>query len=398
MKTIPLSAWVDELESGARPKGGIKDGVGEVPSLGAEHLADDGGFNFAKDKRIPYDFFRSMKKGRIKSDDILIVKDGATTGKVSFVNGDFPYDEAAINEHVFRLGVSRKKADPRFVFRYLQSPLGQEQIMSDFRGATVGGIGRTFLDKVFLPDIGLSEQRRIAAILDKADATRRKREQAPALADDFLKSMFLGMFGDPVANANGFSVTTIEALCELITDCLHTTPNHFDEPNQYPSIRSSELQGGYIDLSSAKYVSEAEYKVRIQRYRPAPSDSIYCREGARFGSVGIIPEGMTPCLGQRTMLLRADRRVATPEYLWSVLRSDAVFQQASNVVGGAASPHVNIKDIRKFKSLMPPLDLQKTFSKACQRVFSLRERLASQAREAKNLFSVLSQRAFRGEL
>ncbi len=67
MKTVPLSDWVDELESGARPKGGIKDGLGEVPSLGAEHLADDGGFNFMKDKRIPYDFFRSMKKGRIKS-------------------------------------------------------------------------------------------------------------------------------------------------------------------------------------------------------------------------------------------------------------------------------------------------------------------------------------------
>ncbi|MEQ9449066.1 MAG: hypothetical protein RLN70_09205, partial [Rhodospirillaceae bacterium] len=138
MNWIPLSAWVDQLESGARPKGGIKDGVGDVPSLGAEHLSNDGGFNFVKLKLIPLEFYERMKKGRVVQNDILIVKDGATTGKVSFVNGTFPYRNAAINEHVFRLSVNRKKADPGFVFRFLQSPTGQAGILSDFRGATVG--------------------------------------------------------------------------------------------------------------------------------------------------------------------------------------------------------------------------------------------------------------------
>ena len=157
MNSIALTDWVATLESGSRPKGGIKNGYGEVPSLGAEHLSDDGGFNFAREKRIPFAFYESLKKGRIEPYDILIVKDGATTGKVSFVNDDFPYEHAAINEHVFRLVADAKKADPRFVFRYLQSAQGQAAIMRDFRGATVGGIGRTFVDKVFLPDIDLGQ-------------------------------------------------------------------------------------------------------------------------------------------------------------------------------------------------------------------------------------------------
>lgn len=293
------------------------------------------------------------------------------------------------------------ETDPNYLRHMLLSTRFHEQFMQ-----TVAGIGGSLLrarpSEVARIEIPIPaskfEQIRIAAMLDKADAIRRKRKRALALADDLLRSVFLEMFGDPATNARDLPTTSVEAICDLITDCLHTTPNHFDEPNEYPSIRSSELQGGYIDLSSAKYVSEAEYKVRIQRYRPVAGDTIYCREGARFGNCGIIPEGMTPCLGQRTMLLRANLKVATPEYLWAVLCSKSIFEQAGNVVGGAASPHVNIKDIRKFKCLRPPLELQQQFSLMCQRVFAQRRRHFQQGEDAETLFSSLSQRAFRGEL
>ena len=234
--------------------------------------------------------------------------------------------------------------------------------------------------------------------MDKADAIRRKREQALTLADDFLRSMFREMFGDPSTNKHGFELSNVESLCDLITDCLHTTPKHFDESNAFPSIRSSELQNGYIDLRSAKYVSPTEYQIRIQRYRPQPGDTIYCREGARYGSVGIVPEGMTPCLGQRTMLLKANRDLATPEYLWAVMRSESTVTQADNVVGGAASPHVNIKDIRRFRCLRPSFHLQGRFSAICRNVFRQMTQQTQQLDAANTLFASLSQRAFRGEL
>ena len=63
MSSVALTNWVETLESGSRPKGGIKDGQGEVPSIGAEHLSDDGGFNFAKERRISFEFYESLKKG-----------------------------------------------------------------------------------------------------------------------------------------------------------------------------------------------------------------------------------------------------------------------------------------------------------------------------------------------
>ena len=153
----------------------------------------------------------------------------------------------------------------------------------------------------------------------------------------------------------------------MITDCLHTTPNHLEQPSKFPSIRSSELQGGYLDFSAAKYVTEEEYKVRIQRHKPIPGDVIYCREGARFGNAGLVMDGMTPCLGQRTMLFQAKRGTATPEYLWALMCSKAIYHQAELKVGGAAAPHVNIRDIRKFVCVLPPYNDQLEFSKACRK-------------------------------
>ena len=85
MSTSPLSKLLISLESGARPKGGATSDSGEIPSLGGEHLDDTGGFRFDDIKRIPWTFFERLVHDKILQNDILIVKDGATTGKTSFV-------------------------------------------------------------------------------------------------------------------------------------------------------------------------------------------------------------------------------------------------------------------------------------------------------------------------
>jgi len=156
-----------------------------------------------------------MVKGVVKPNDILIVKDGATTGKVSFVDNGFPYKEAAINEHVFLLRYCDEKVFPKYVFWHLFSPVGKKQILKDFRGATVGGISKGFLDKVEISLPSPKEQKRVAAILDKADAIRRKRQQAIKYADDFLRATFLDMFGDPITNSKRWNKIPLGKLCRI---------------------------------------------------------------------------------------------------------------------------------------------------------------------------------------
>src|SRR5690606_25492705 len=115
---VKLSQILSSLESGGRPKGGASLDSNGIPSLGAEHLDGNGGFNFKTVKYIPLEYFNGLKNGIIEKENILIVKDGATTGKVSFVTDEFPFDKAAVNEHVFLLKIDTSKAHPKFAFHY----------------------------------------------------------------------------------------------------------------------------------------------------------------------------------------------------------------------------------------------------------------------------------------
>ena len=188
------------LESGARPRGGVRDILEGIPSLGGEHLKDDGSFRFEKVKYVPEEFFKSLNKGRIYPNDIIIVKDGATTGKTSFVDNDFPYRHAAVNEHLFIVRVNPEIVFPKFVFYYLFSSKGQEQVLSDFRGATVGGISRNFSLKVNVPIPSLLEQEQIVSELERhlsnadgIEATIRvELKRAERLRQSILKCSFSG--------------------------------------------------------------------------------------------------------------------------------------------------------------------------------------------------------------
>lgn len=154
--SVKLSDLASSIESGKRPKGGVADYFEGTPSLGGEHLDSDGGFKFQKIKYVPAAFAKGMKKGAIKKSDILIVKDGATTGKVSYVTDAFPYQEAVINEHLFLIRLP-ETVNKKWVFFYLWSLQGNKQILEDFKGAAQGGISSKFSDYVTvpLPDLDL---------------------------------------------------------------------------------------------------------------------------------------------------------------------------------------------------------------------------------------------------
>lgn len=198
-KSIKLNEFTT-LESGSRPKGGVRGILEGIPSLGGEHLNDEGSFNFEKIKFVPEKYFKSLNKGQINPNDIIIVKDGATTGKTSFVDDNFPHKQAAVNEHLFIVRVDSEVALHKFVFYYLFSSKGQKEILSDFRGATVGGISRNFSLKVYVPIPSLTEQEQIVteleqylSIADAAEATiDAELKHAERLRQSILKHAFSG--------------------------------------------------------------------------------------------------------------------------------------------------------------------------------------------------------------
>jgi type I restriction enzyme S subunit len=195
-----LSDVLDTIENGNRPSGGIRVETEGIPSLGGEHLDSEGSFKLENIKLIPKGFYEKLKRGKIKKYDVLLVKDGATTGKVSFVDENFPYKMAAVNEHVFILRGKPDRIDQKYLFYHLLSPIGQNQIEKNFHGAAIGGINTQFIKNytIYLPS--LSSQRKIITALERARKLIKLRKYSSKLVDNFLKSTFYEMFGDPVTN------------------------------------------------------------------------------------------------------------------------------------------------------------------------------------------------------
>ena len=166
---VNLGEFVD-LETGKRAKGGaLKEGT--VASIGGEHIRRSGYIDWKNNiKFIPEEFYdKSLTQGKVHLDDILVVKDGATTGKVALVR-KLPYAKVAVNEHVFIVrSKDKNNFDSHFLFYLLFSSLCQNQIKRRFHGV-VGGINRSDFKTIQVPLPPISEQRAIVKILSSVDA------------------------------------------------------------------------------------------------------------------------------------------------------------------------------------------------------------------------------------
>ncbi len=173
----PIKNILLSLESGVRPKGGVKNIIQGIPSIGGEHLLYNGGFDFNNIRYIPVDFYEKMTRGKIQPKDVLVVKDGATTGKTAYVPDTFPFAKSAVNEHVFIMRVFKDHINAKYLFFWMMSPYGQKCVNENFQGTAQGGINSSFIENSKIPLPPLPEQHRIVAKIEelftKLDAGRR---------------------------------------------------------------------------------------------------------------------------------------------------------------------------------------------------------------------------------
>lgn len=155
----------------------------------------------------------------------------------------------------FKSLVPGEKIDTNYLYYCICFLSPQLQALGN--GATFKEVNKKIVESFKIPLPPLEEQKRIAAILDKADAIRRKRQQAIDLADQFLRSVFLDMFGDPVTNPKGFPFGTVR---DLICEAKYGTSGKASETvGEYPILRMGNItyEGGW-DFSSLKYIDLTE--------------------------------------------------------------------------------------------------------------------------------------------
>lgn len=393
--TQPLGELLVTLESGARPKGGVGEIVGGIPSLGGEHVNRDGGFTWVTPKHVTREFYAGMKRGRIKRGDILVVKDGATTGKTATVRENFPFSEAAVNEHVFLLRTDRAKVQSEFVGYFLFSPVGQQQILSSFHGAAIGGIAQDFVRNVYVPVPPLAEQERIVKLLDEADELRKLRTQADHRTAALISALFHEMFGDPRANTNEHQLGTLGAVCRKISDGTHKTPTYV--ASGVPFVTVKNMATGQLDFSATKFISEEEHLELTKRTKPERGDILVSKDGT-IGVPCPIDTDRQFSIFVSVALLKLKPELIDTKFLVSQLNTDWVQSQIREGTKGIAIRHLHLRDFRTLKLILPPLALQKKFAARVPMINAMQAEQSASRHRLDDLFQSMLHRAFSGTL
>jgi type I restriction enzyme S subunit len=296
---------------------------------------------------------------------------------------------------VLRADASR--LDGRYLFHWVRSPGFIAEMVSRTTGASYPAVSDRVVRGSKIPLPSLPEQRRIAAILDKADAVRCKRQQTLDLADQFLRSAFLDMFGDPVTNPKRWPV---EELAQLIDPARPITYGILkpgpDTPDGIPYIRVLDMAGGEVAVGSVRRTT-AKIAEQYKRSTLRERDVLLSIRG-HVGRVALTPAALDGGNITQDTARLASGPPLLPEYLFGALSSAAIQHWMVKHVKGGAVQGINLGDVKRMPVPVPPMSDQERFaalwSRAIAAQSSARAALCWQAA----LSGGLVECAFRGRL
>ncbi|MDO9460648.1 MAG: restriction endonuclease subunit S [Alphaproteobacteria bacterium] len=260
-------------------------------------------------------------KKNIESGDVLLSRIVPHIRR-SWVVGYHPNEKILASGEwiVFR----SSKIHASYLRHFLISEIFHRQFMQ-----TVAGVGGSLLranpnqvSKITIPLPPLDEQRRIAAILDKADALRRKRRQALGLPDNLTQSIFLDMFGDPARNSRGFQTSAFEPLLKVPPNFGSMIPPRAQKL-EWVSLRVANIQNWALTLDDSKYIDLPLDSV--ERHTLLDGDIILARAIASEEHLGkcvvVRPAGRKWAFDSHLMRIRLDTEIIDPVYVRELFRT-----------------------------------------------------------------------------
>ena len=282
--------------------------------------------------------------------------------------------------------------DVNFLFYYLL--FSREKLLDMGKGNTQQNIGQAVLKEYEIPLPPLTEQKRIASLLARADRLRHLRRTAHELGETLLQSVFLEMFGDPFRNEKGWERIEVAELIRSGDTINYGVVQPGDDfPNGTPVIRVGDLDNLDKDITSLKLIDpkiEASYK----RSRIVGDEILIACVGS-IGKIALATEKMKGFNIVRAVArVPADYSLVNRLFLAAYLSMPIIqdfFQRETRTV---AQPTLNITQIEETPILMPPLSLQEEFAGVVARVESLRGRMSEGERQVEGLFESLLAEAF----
>ncbi|MGG7100809.1 restriction endonuclease subunit S [Rhodococcus sp. 24CO] len=304
-------------------------------------------------------------------------------------------DIAVVNQHIFRVVPFPEVVDKGYLRHGLVMALGSME--GHLHGATMKHVnrGQFLATEILLPP--LSEQRRIAAILDHVDALRARRRAALAQLEELTQAIFVDMFGEPTTNPEGWDIVR---LSELVRDGDKINygvvqPGEESEGG-VPLIRAGDLDGGQFDIQRLRTVAP-EVDVRHRRSRLVGDEILV----SCVGSIGVV--ALASVREKGFNIARAVARIRVGErvhriFLATYLSTPAVRNYFTSELRTVAQPTLNIKQLEATEVPLPPMAAQEVFVRRILGVDQLRYQQQTAQDELNMLFGALQSRAFRGEL
>jgi type I restriction enzyme S subunit len=376
------------LHSGGTPRrSNNKYYGGNIPWAKIADLDTENGIVVDTEEYITVEGLQAINNRIFPKGSILLAMYGSI-GKLANAGRDISCNQAI-------LGIQIKDKE-HLDINYLRLWLTSIKATLEFqgRGVTQQNISKSIVEKLEIPLPPLEEQRRIAAILDKADGVRRKRKEAIRLTEELLKSTFLEMFGDPVTNPKGWEIAKLGDFGKILTG--NTPPRSVSENygDEIEWIKSDNITTPEHFLTQAEEKLSAKGK-KIARTVPNGSVLVTCIAGSR-SSIG------RAALTDREVAFNQQINAVVPNsdvdpyFLYGQLfvAQHLVQAQSTDSMKGM----VNKSKFSSIEFIKPPSQKQQKFGKWFLGFHRYYMNLISGEEQSENLFNSLLQKAFRGEL
>jgi type I restriction enzyme S subunit len=379
------------LHSGGTPRrSNNKYYGGNIPWAKIADLDTENGIVVDTEEYITVEGLQAINNRIFPKGSILLAMYGSI-GKLAIAGRDISCNQAI-------LGIQIKDKE-HLDINYLRLWLTSIKATLEFqgRGVTQQNISKSIVEKLEIPLPPLEEQRRIAAILDKADGVRRKRKEAIRLTEELLKSTFLEMFGDSERNFREHCeqdcFLPLEKCIERFIDYRGKTPTKAN--SGVPLITAKIIKNGRIQPPN-EFIARENYDSWMRRGLPQLGDVLFTTE-APLGEVAQVDDPDI-ALAQRVLLMRGKSNILDNTYLFGTLQSSFVRDQIERRSTGSTVKGIRQKELRKVVIPIPPIVLQRKYASFAVSQQKCTDRQKLLFKESENLFNSLLQKAFRGEL
>lgn len=390
MELVELSKISHTISKGTTPTTlGYDFTKSGVPFLRAEDVTND----VVKVRNVAFHISPKihdlLSRSKLQAGDFLITIAG-TLGRVGYVPANSP--PLNCNQAIAFARLDSSKVDLKYLFLICQSFDVMKTLLEEKKVGTIGNLNLEQVGNLQIPLPKPHEQKRIAAILDKADRLRRQCQFAEALSDSFLQSVFYKMFGEHLKE--DFAKTD---LIKLVTITGGGTPSR--EVQDYFKgkiawLTAKDMKGDYI-FDTEEHITEQAIKDSATKLVPKGSILIVVKSKVLMHRLPIAISEIPVCHGQDIKSIQCSKRV-NPLFLVFVLKHNE--KRLLQLARGANTEGLTLPMLESIPVPNVPLPLQEQFACIIQKFERVRRQQREATRQAEHLFQTLLHRAFRGEL